>query len=92
MGDYGVKSISKSALKIILASLAMSAFMYSAVRYWFPLYKNNVGFSQLAPQFFIICIIGLAIYYLAAKVLNVHEVRTVNKIVKRSIGKVVHRG
>ncbi|MEI6169840.1 MAG: murein biosynthesis integral membrane protein MurJ [Candidatus Saccharibacteria bacterium] len=92
MGDYGVKSISKSALKIMLASLAMSAFMYTAVKYWFPLYKNNVGFSQLAPQFTLICIIGLAIYYLAAKVLNVHEVRTVNKIVKRSIGKVVHRG
>ena len=92
MGDFGVKSIVKSATKIILASLSMSAFLYAAVKYWFPLYKSNTGFLQLAPQFTLICVIGIAVYYLAAKMLRVHEVRTVNKIVKRNINKVVHRG
>ncbi len=92
MGDFGVKSISKSAFKIITASFMMTAVMYLMVKYWFPLYKNNTGFMQLAPQFVFICIIGIGIYFVTAKMMRVKEVHAVSKIVKRNINKVVHRG
>jgi putative peptidoglycan lipid II flippase len=92
MGDFGVKSIAISATKITTASLAMAGLMYASVRYWFPLYKNEVGFTQLAPKFLFICLIGLIVYYVAAKYLRVPEVGTVTKIVRRNINKVVHRG
>jgi putative peptidoglycan lipid II flippase len=92
MGDFGVRSIIVSATKITTASLAMAGVMYASVRYWFPLYKDQVGFTQLAPKFVFISLVGIIIYYVASKYLRIPEIVTVTKIVKRSINKVVHRG
>ncbi len=92
LGSFGLKSIIKSATRITIASLAMSSVMYIMVRYWFPLYKTDVGFLQLAPEFTLISIVGLLVYFLSAKILRVYEVSIVTRIVKRSISKVTHRG
>lgn len=92
LGNFGLKSVIKSAMRITIASLAMSSVMYIMVRYWFPLYKTDVGFLQLAPEFTLISIVGLLVYFLSAKILRVYEVSIVTRIVKRSISKVIHRG
>ncbi len=92
MGDFGVASLFKSALKITLASAAMASVMHVMVRYWFPIYKNEVGFMQLAPDFTLICLVGLSVYFLVSKVLRVHEINTVSRIVRRNFSKVIHRG
>ena len=92
IGDYGLSSIFKSALKITTASLAMSTVMYLMVRYLFPLNKSDIGFSQLAPQFTLICLVGLILFYISARSLGVPEIQTVTKIVRKNINKVVHRG
>lgn len=92
MGDYGVKSIIKSATRITLASLAMGSVMYLMVRFWFPLYKDEVGFLQLAPDFMLISVVGLTVYLVTAKVLRVHEVSTVSRIVRRNLRKIFRRG
>jgi hypothetical protein len=92
MGDYGIKSIIKSATRITLASLAMGGVMYLMVRFWFPLYKDEVGFLQLAPDFMLISVVGLTVYLVTAKVLRVHEVSTVSRIVRRNLRKIFRRG
>ena len=92
MGHYGLKSIIREGTKISLASLAMVIFMYVSVSYWLPLYKNNVGFMQLAPKFTLICAVGLLIYYLASKLLRVHEVNLVNKIIKTRYRRIFRHG
>lgn len=92
MGSYGLKSIVREGTKISLASLAMVIFMYVSVSYWLPLYKNNVGFMQLAPKFTLICVVGLLIYYFAAKLLRVHEVHLVNKIVVKRYRRIFKHG
>ena len=92
MGSFGLKSVAKSALKITLASTAMGLVLYYLVRNIFPLYSNDVGFFDLAPEFTLMCVVGLAVYFIAAKTLRVHEVKTVSKIARRSINKVIHRG
>ena len=92
MGDYGLRSIAKSALKITLASTSMGLVMYAMVRYLFPLYKDETGFLKLAPEFLLISLVGLIIYYLAAKSLRVHEVKTITRITRHNIHKVLHRG
>ncbi len=92
MGDYGLKSIAISALKITLASTAMGLVLYYMVRYLFPLYKADIGFLELAPEFVLMSLVGLTVYFLASKTLRVHEVKTVTRIARRNIHKVLHRG
>lgn len=92
MGHYGLKSIIREGTKISIASLAMVIFMYISVSYWLPLYKNNIGFMQLAPKFTLICVVGLIIYYGASKLLRVHEVNLVNKIIKQRYRRIFRRG
>jgi putative peptidoglycan lipid II flippase len=92
MGDYGLKSIVKSAIKITLASTAMGLVLYCMVRYLFPLYKADIGFLELVPEFVLMGLIGLTVYFLASKTLRVHEVKIVVRIAKRNIFKVLHRG
>lgn len=91
IGDYGLKSITKAGAKITLASSAMGLVLYAMVRYLFPLYKTDTGFFQLAPEFIFMSIVGVTVYYLAAKTLRVHEVRTVTHLVVRKINKFIHR-
>lgn len=91
MGDYGLKSIAKSAIKITLASSAMGVVLYAMVHYLFPLYKSDLGFGQLVPEFILMSVVGLAVYYFTAKILRVHEVKTVTRITKHNINKVLHR-
>ena len=66
--------------------------MYLMVRFWFPLYKDEVGFLQLAPDFMLISVVGLTVYLVTAKVLRVHEVSTVSRIVRRNLRKIFRRG
>lgn len=92
MGNYGLKSIMKSALKITLASVSMGIVMYLMIRYFFPLQKGETGFFRLAPEFVLISLVGLIIYILASKSLRVPEVGTVLRIVRRRINRTIHRG
>lgn len=92
MGDFGVRSLSISSFKITLASLSMSVVLYAGVRYWFPLVKGEVGFFRLVPEFTLICLLGLAAYFLAAKSLRIPETRRVARIVKKSLNRVLRHG
>ena len=92
MGNYGTRSIVKSALKITTASAAMAGVMYAMVRYVFPLQINETGFLKLAPDFTLISILGLIVYVLATRSLRVPEVSTVTRIVKHRIRRIIHRG
>ncbi len=92
MGDYGVKSIAKSALKISLASSAAAAVMYLMIRFFFPLQKGETGFLRLAPEFVLISAVGLLIYILASRSLGVPEVGTVSRIIRHRINRTLHRG
>ena len=73
IGNYGYKSIARSALKISIASMAMSAWIYLLINKVTPLYRDDVGFTTIAPKFFVISFSGVVIYFLAAKLLRVHE-------------------
>lgn len=92
MGNFGLKSILKSALKITLASSAMGIVMYVMIRYFFPLQKGETGFLRLAPEFVLISATGLLVYILASKSLLIPEVGTVLRIVKRRFRRAIHRG
>lgn len=92
MGNYGLKSIIKSGIKITLASATMGVVMYLMIRYFFPLQKGETGFFRLAPEFVLISLAGLIIYILASKSLRVPEVGTVTRIIKRRINRTIHRG
>lgn len=89
MGNYGLRSIMRTATRVTLASTTMGAVLYGMVRYIFPLYRNEIGFLQLAPKFTLMSLVALAIYYLASKTLRVHEVATVMRITRRQINQVV---
>ena len=92
MGNYGTKSLVRSALKITTASAAMGGIMYAMIRYLFPLQKGETGFLKLAPEFILICLVGLLVYILATRSLHVPEVKTVTRIVKHRIRRIIHRG
>lgn len=91
MGDYGLRSIFRSASKVTLASAMMGLVLYAMVRYIFPLYRTETGFLKLAPEFVVMSLVGLIVYYLTAKVLRVHEVRTVTRLVVKQTNKFLHR-
>lgn len=92
MGDFGVRSLTKSALKITLSSTAAAAVMYLMIRYFFPLQKGETGFLRLAPEFMLISLVGLTVYVLASRSLRVPEVRTVSRIIRHRINRTIHRG
>jgi putative peptidoglycan lipid II flippase len=90
MGDFGVRSIVRSATKITLASSAMGVVLYLLIRYVFPLQKGETGFLRLAPEFIVLSIVALIVYVLAARTLRVPEVGTVTRILKRRFRKIIH--
>lgn len=73
IGNYGYKSIIKSAVKLTLASIIMSLWIYILITRVFPLYANDVGFLTIAPKFAAISISGIMIFFVSAKALRVHE-------------------
>jgi putative peptidoglycan lipid II flippase len=73
IGNYGYKSIARSALKISIASIAMSAWLYLLINRVIPLYRDDIGFTTIAPKFFVISFSGVVVYFVAAKLLRVHE-------------------
>ncbi len=91
IGNYGLKSIGKSALKIALASSAMGLVLFAGTRYLYPLYKNDVGIVSLTPKFIIMCGAGLIVFLLAGKALRIKEVHTVINLVRKQTHKFIHR-
>lgn len=91
IGNFGIASIVKMAVKITLASSAMSVVMYLFVRYVFPLNVDDVGFVSLTPKFLIISAAGVIVYMLAGKALRIKEVHTVVSMVRKRTNKLIHR-
>jgi putative peptidoglycan lipid II flippase len=85
IGNYGYASIIKTAIKLTVASAAMTIALYLLVNRFLPLYKVDVGFMSLAPKFTAISIAGLAIFFIGAKLLKVHEAEVVLKRVLHPI-------
>lgn len=88
IGNYGVGSIAMMAVKTIVASLAMSAVMYWLITRFLPLYRTDVGFKSLAPKFTLVCLAGLAVYYLCGLLLRIGETKTVATMVGRRVKKI----
>ena len=80
IGNYGYGTIGKSALKLVLASSIMSAWMYILVSRVFTLNKSDVGFTTMAPKFLVISLSGLVVFFMAAKLFKVYET---DKILKK---------
>lgn len=73
IGNYGYRSIGLAAVKLLLASTVMSAYMYVMVRQIMPLYSADVGFMSLAPKFILISVSGIILFFVVTKLLRVHE-------------------
>jgi hypothetical protein len=63
----------------------MAGALYLMVSRFLPLYKVDVGFLALAPKFTAIAVAGLAIFFIGAKLLRIHEAEVVLKRVLHPI-------
>lgn len=80
IGNYGYASIARAAGKLVVASSVMSVWIYYLEYKVFPLYKNDSGFTTIAPKFAIISISGLILFFIVAKLIRVYET---DKILKK---------
>jgi len=91
IGDYGYRSITVVASKLVIASLVMSGVMYLLILRVFPLYKADVGFLHIAPKFIVISLVGVTVFFVLAKILRVAQADIVLKRVLHPV-KVLRRG
>ena len=77
IGPFGFRGIAIHAIKVGAASLAMSVAMYLMTYDVFPILKNDVGFSLVAPKFAAICLVGLAVFGVFSYALRIGETKVV---------------
>lgn len=82
VGDFGIREIAKSFLKI----LASSAIMGIAAWYLLPYLKNSFGdsFIGVSLEFVIACLVSLLIYGILTMALRMPETRAVKRIILRN--------
>ncbi len=79
---FGLRSILIKLGKVTVASGAMAAVLYYMVSRVFPLYKDDVGITHIAPKFLVLSIVGVAVYFAVAKLLRLDEV---SKVIKKAL-------
>jgi putative peptidoglycan lipid II flippase len=82
IGDFGIKEIFISFLKILFSSTIMGA----AAWYLLPYLKNTFGDSFIGSslEFTIACLVSFLIYGIITMILKMPETRTVKKIILRN--------
>ncbi|MDD4531729.1 MAG: lipid II flippase MurJ, partial [Candidatus Pacebacteria bacterium] len=82
VGDFGIKNIFISFLKIFFSSIAMGAVAF----YSLPLMKNVFGgsFSGLLMQFVSVCLISFVVYGILTMLMKMQEVKAVKKIMLKN--------
>ncbi|MFO0955371.1 MAG: murein biosynthesis integral membrane protein MurJ [Candidatus Saccharibacteria bacterium] len=82
IGPYGLRGITKTGGRILLASLAAAGTMYALISTVFPLYRDDLGWRTLAPKFLIVSSVGMVVYLLVSKILRIHELDLVTRLVQ----------
>lgn len=82
IGPYGLGTISRTGMRIGVASLAMATAMYFTIITVFPLQRDDVGWRTLLPKFLIISVIGCVVYALSAKLLKIRQLDSITRLVK----------
>jgi len=79
VGDFGIKEIFNTFLKVLFSSIVMGA----AAWYLLPVLKNILGnsFIGMSSQFVITCLVSLVIYGALTMILKMSEIRAVKNII-----------
>jgi putative peptidoglycan lipid II flippase len=81
VGDFGIKEISISCLKVLFSSVIMGASAW----YLLPYLKNAFGnsFIGASAEFTIVCLVSFLIYSILTMILKMSEIKAVKRIILR---------
>jgi putative peptidoglycan lipid II flippase len=75
LGTLGLPEIWRGLYRMLLANAIMAGVVYPFVAVLLPLYKADVGFSIVAPKFFVIVVVAAITYLIPCYLLDLREAR-----------------
>ena len=87
IGDYKLKEIGSSALKIILGSLFMAGGIYLTLSLIFPIFSIQT-FSGALWQVVIASLTGVLVYFITTLFLGSPEIKTLKSSILRQFSKI----
>lgn len=87
LGNVGLRSIWKGAVRMIIATSIMASAVYISVARLLPLYADDRGFMIIAPKFAALLAIAIFTYLLPCYILDLNEARKFMRRITQSITK-----